>query len=133
MIHRKIDIDIYQPLPFNKKKEIYTGWYKKSLWCDLEEKCLRNSKIFLWNSKIFFYGVFLSHIFSGSKSFLSYVEKKLWGFTRKIFLYKEVFFLFYVAKSISFEVISVLKISTFAAKLIIFWLLLQSYLRNLKF
>ena len=26
---------------------------KKSLWCDLEEKCL-------WNSKIFFDGVFLS-------------------------------------------------------------------------
>ena len=39
--------------------------------------------------------------------------------TRKIFDYKEIFFLFNVAKSISFEVISVLKISTFAAKLII--------------
>ena len=38
---------------------------------------------------------------------------------RKIFDYKEIFFLFYVAKSISFEVISVLKISTFSAKLII--------------
>ena len=22
----------------------FTGWSKKSLWCDLEEKCLRNSK-----------------------------------------------------------------------------------------
>ena len=29
------------------------GGPKKSLWCDLEEKCL-------WNSKIFFDGVFLS-------------------------------------------------------------------------
>ena len=28
------------------------GGLKKSLWCDLEEKCL-------WNSKIFFDGVFL--------------------------------------------------------------------------
>ena len=44
---------------------------------------------------------------------------------RKIFDYKEMFFLFYGAKSISFEVISVLKISTFAAKLIILWPLLQ--------
>ena len=39
--------------------------------------------------------------------------------TGKTFHYKEIFFLFYVAKLISFEVISVLKISTFAAKLII--------------
>ena len=39
--------------------------------------------------------------------------------TRKIFDYKEIFFLFYVAKSISFEVIGILKISTFAAALII--------------
>ena len=39
--------------------------------------------------------------------------------TRKIFNYKKIFFLFYVAKSISFEVISILKISTFAAALII--------------
>ena len=39
--------------------------------------------------------------------------------TRKIFDYKEIFFLFFVAKSISFEVICVLKISTFAAALII--------------
>ena len=31
----------------------YTGWSKKSFLCDLEEKCLRNSKIF-------FDGVFLS-------------------------------------------------------------------------
>ena len=61
-----------------------------------------------------------------SYSFLSYVEEKLWGFknpenvrfflkkkskfsflfkkltTGKIFDYKEIFFLFYVAKSISF-------------------------------
>jgi hypothetical protein len=37
----------------------------------------------------------------------------------KIFEYKEIFFSFYVAKSISFEVIGVLKISTFAAALII--------------
>ena len=82
------------------------------------------------------------YIFSRSQSFLTYVEKKLWDFknpenglflakkiskfissfkltTRKIFDYKEIFFLFYVAKSISFEVISVLKISTFAAALII--------------
>ena len=35
--------------------------------------------------------------------------------TGKIFDYKEIFFLFYVDKS--FEVISVLKISTFAAKI----------------
>ena len=32
---------------------IHTGWSKKSLCCDLEEKCLRNSKMF-------FDGVFLS-------------------------------------------------------------------------
>ena len=31
--------------------------------------------------------------------------------TRKIFDYKEIFFLFYVAKSIRFEVISVLKLA----------------------
>jgi hypothetical protein len=37
--------------------------------------------------------------------------------TGKIFDYKEIFFLFYVDKSISFEVISVLKISTFATKI----------------
>ena len=41
----------------------------------------------------------------------------------KIFNYKEMFFLFYVANS--FEVISVLKISTFGAKLIILSPLLQ--------
>ena len=46
-------------------------------------------------------------------------------YTRKIFDYKEIFFLFCVAKSISFEVISALKISTFAAALIILWPLLQ--------
>ena len=34
-------------------KDRYTEWSKKKLWCDLEEKCLRNSKIF-------FHGVFLS-------------------------------------------------------------------------
>ena len=78
------------------------------------------------------------HIFSKSQSFLSCVDKKLQGSknpknclylysqklkknklnfsffkltTRKIFDYKEIFFLFYVAKSISFEVISVLKIA----------------------
>ena len=34
---------------------------------------------------------------------------------KKIYKYKEIFFLVYVAKSISFEVISFLKISTFAA------------------
>ena len=39
--------------------------------------------------------------------------------TRKICDYKEIFFLFYIAKSISFEDISVLKIRTFAAKLVI--------------
>ena len=46
-------------------------------------------------------------------------KKKIRLTTRKIFDHKEIFFLFYVAKSISFEVICVLKISTFAAKLII--------------
>ena len=25
---------------------VYTGWSKKNLLCDLEEKCLRNSKMF---------------------------------------------------------------------------------------
>ena len=39
--------------------------------------------------------------------------------TRKIFDYKDFFFLFNVAKSTSFEVIGVLKISTFAAALVI--------------
>jgi hypothetical protein len=37
--------------------------------------------------------------------------------TRKKFDYKDIFFLFWVAKSISFEVISILKIHTFSAKL----------------
>ena len=37
--------------------------------------------------------------------------------TRKIFDYKEIFFLFYVAKSISFEVISVLKIKHFCGRI----------------
>ena len=40
-------------------KKIIQGGPKKSLWCDLEEKCLRNSKSF-------FDGVFLSiysHLF----------------------------------------------------------------------
>ena len=48
------------------------GGPKKSLWCDLEEKCL-------WNSKIFFDRVFLSiyRIFSKSYSFLRVIEKKL--------------------------------------------------------
>ena len=45
--------------------------------------------------------------------------------TGKIFDYKEKNFLFDVYKSISFEVISVLKIRTFAAKLIILLPLLQ--------
>ena len=35
------------------KEHIKQGGPKKSLWCDLEEKCM-------WNSKIFFDGVFLS-------------------------------------------------------------------------
>ena len=56
-------------------------------------------------------------------------SSKLFSFfkltTSKIFDYKEIFFLFCGAKSISFEVISVLNISTFAAKLIILWPLLQ--------
>ena len=53
------------------------------------------------------------------------LKKNKWFFSffkltkRKVFDYKDIFFLFYVAKSISFEVISVSKISTFAAKLII--------------
>ena len=50
---------------------MYTGWSKKSLWINLEEKCLRNYKIF-------FDKVFLS---ISSKLVLSklYVEKKCWG------------------------------------------------------
>jgi hypothetical protein len=39
--------------------------------------------------------------------------------TRKIFDCRKIFFLFYVAKSINFEVISVFEISTFAGNLII--------------
>ena len=53
--------------------------------------------------------------------------------TKKIFDYKEICFLFYVAKSISFEVISVLKICTFAAKLIILCPLLQFLTQKLEF
>ena len=52
------------------------GGPKKSLWIDLEEKCLRNSKMFVD-------GVFLSiHIFTSCqevRALYSYVEKKLWG------------------------------------------------------
>ena len=51
------------------------GGPKESSGCDLEEKCLLNSKIF-------FDGVFLSiylHLQEDRASFLSYVEKKLWG------------------------------------------------------
>jgi hypothetical protein len=36
------------------KSEKGTGWSKKSFWCDLEEKCLRNSKIFFMESFSFF-------------------------------------------------------------------------------
>ena len=113
---------------------VYKGWSKKRLWCNLEEKCL-------WNSKIFFDGVFLSiysHLLKKlelSKSWKWLVRNlknslsKFFSFfkltTRKIFDYKEIFLLFYVAKSISFEVISVLKICTFAAALIILSPLLQ--------
>ena len=42
----------------------YTEWSKKCLSCDLDENCLRNSKIF-------FDGVFLS--------IYSHILKKLWG------------------------------------------------------
>ena len=45
--------------------------------------------------------------------------------TRKIFNWEEIFYLFYVAKSIGVEVISILKICTFAAKMIILRTLLQ--------
>ena len=100
------------------------------------------------------------HIFSRSQSFLSYLKKSYGALkilkmacsqlvrnlkkklskvfssfkltTRKIFDYKEKFFLYYVAKSISFEVISILKISTFAAALIILGPLLQFLTQKLK-
>ena len=49
-----------------------------------------------------------------------------------IFYYKGIFFLFYVSKSISFEVISVLKINTFTAKLLMFWPLLQFLIQTLE-
>ena len=108
--------------------------------------------MFLRNSKIFFDGVFLSiysHLLkklelyklSRKKELVLKILKmacsKLFRFflkiplfklttsTRKIFDHTEIFFSFYVAKSTSFEVISVLKINTFAAKLIIFLPLLH--------
>ena len=57
----------------------------------------------------------LVKIFKKFKLFFSFFKLT----TRKIFDYKVIFFLFYVAKSISFEVIGVLKKRNFAAKLII--------------
>ena len=57
-----------------EEPKIVQGGPKKSLWCDLEEKCL-------WNSEIFFDGVFLS-IYSHllKKLELSKLNrKKLWG------------------------------------------------------
>ena len=56
----------------------------------------------------------LFNIFKNKSYFFTFIKLT----TRKIFDYKEIIFLFYVAKSISFEVKSVLKISTFAAKLV---------------
>ena len=113
------------------------GGPKKSLRIDLEEKCLRNSKIF-------FDRVFLSiysHLFKKlelsklcRKQVRLFLNENKWfyllltfsltlPFSRKERLVKHK--LFFLAKSISFEVISVLKISTFAAALIFSWPLLQ--------
>ena len=39
-------------MKYTDSNQQYTGWSKKSLWNDIEEKCLRNSKVF-------FGGVFL--------------------------------------------------------------------------
>ena len=92
------------------------GGPKKSLWIDLEEKCLRNSKMF-------FDGVFLSiysHLLK-KLELLKLCRKKLWDSknpknwcsklvnfflkvifpflkctTRKMFDYEEIFFLFYM-------------------------------------
>ena len=48
---------------------LFTGWSKKSLWSDLEEKCLGNSCFLMY-----------SHLLKKLElSILSYVEKKLWG------------------------------------------------------
>ena len=62
---------------------------------------------------------------------------KFFGFlkltAKKIYEYKEIFFLVYVAMSISFEVISFLKISTFAAILKFTYNFCNFYLRHLKF
>ena len=57
---------------------IHTGWSKKKFmnWSNCsEEKYLRNSKISFMES----FSLYI-HILSRSKSFLSYIEKKLWGF-----------------------------------------------------
>ena len=89
------------------------GGSKKSLRCDLEEKCLRNSKIF-------FDRVFLS-IYSYLKILKMACSKLVRIFlnnlnlyfsffkliTRKLLDHKEILFLFYIAKSISFEVMSI--------------------------
>ena len=59
-INKNVQINIQKQNIF---KYICTGWSKKSLWCDLEEKCLGNSKIV-------FDGVFLytySHQFKKLK------------------------------------------------------------------
>ena len=38
------------------KKNTYTGWSKKRLWIDLEEKCLRNSKnVFWWSLSLYMF------------------------------------------------------------------------------
>ena len=61
----------------------------------------------LWGSKNPENGLFLANL-----KFKKKISNLLSSFkltTRKIFDYKETFFLFYVAKSIGFEVISVLK------------------------
>ena len=47
----------------NSKKSItIQGGPKKSLWCDLEEKCLRNSKIFFDGVFLFIYSHLLKKL-----------------------------------------------------------------------
>ena len=66
---------------------------QKKLWVDLEEKCLRNSEMFfLWSLSLYVY----IHILSRCYSFLSYVEKKLWGSKNPEKRYFFVLFCFFI-------------------------------------
>ena len=53
---------------------MYTGWSKKRLGCDLDEKCLRNSKILFDGVFLFIY----SHLLKKLQLFKFCKKKVMW-------------------------------------------------------